>query len=86
MVGSVAEILPADEDEADLPEAGKPKGGEDDDIILVLLGSGSAISTLQRKEKKEKKSMVVKTTTRQTIYLPIIGLVMALYLQYGGLF
>ncbi|EER01606.1 26s protease regulatory subunit 6a, putative, partial [Perkinsus marinus ATCC 50983] len=57
LVGSVAEILPADEDEADLPEA------------------GSAISTLQRKEKKEKKSMVVKTTTRQTIYLPIIGLV-----------
>ncbi|EER09482.1 26S protease subunit regulatory subunit 6a, putative [Perkinsus marinus ATCC 50983] len=57
LVGSVAEILPADEDEADLPEA------------------GSAISTLQRKDKKEKKSMVVKTTTRQTIYLPIIGLV-----------
>mmetsp|Transcript_30712 Transcript_30712/g.26228 ORF Transcript_30712/g.26228 Transcript_30712/m.26228 type:complete len:332 (+) Transcript_30712:298-1293(+) len=57
LVGSVAEILPADEDEADLPEA------------------GSAISTLQRKSKKEKKSMVVKTTTRQTIYLPVIGLV-----------
>ncbi|EEQ97199.1 26s protease regulatory subunit 6a, putative, partial [Perkinsus marinus ATCC 50983] len=57
LVGSVAEILPADEDEADLPE------------------EGSAISTLQRREKKEKKSMVVKTTTRQTIYLPIIGLV-----------
>ncbi|KAF4696047.1 26S proteasome regulatory subunit 6A [Perkinsus olseni] len=53
LVGSVAEILPADEDEADLPEAAPSNG----------------------RRRKEKKSMVVKTTTRQTIYLPIIGLV-----------
>lgn len=76
LVANVSEIL----EPKDLKEVG---GEEEEDAVAQssdVLGGGSASSSGAGGEggdSDEGKCMVVKTTTRQTIFLPVIGLVEA---------
>lgn len=47
-------------------------------------GSGMAVSKTQ-KQKETKKAIVIKTTARQTIYLPVLGMIEAEDVKPGDL-